>query len=297
MNISALVGIIDLGYRFTPSAFFTGRDAGVLLDETNRILEHASSTLSMHQMLLPSPEYETFRAQLRVLHMKVQAEEDIYRNFNPRLIRQGRTPSEVNDTKESVQLRVLDLLNEAEEYKSRVMTASNRVSSLPTLAFPDEQPSDSQTAPLEEVEWPRPPSDLLPPPPILSSSVTARSPSPRLPLHSSLARTNLGLMKRIGPTSFFGSFVPSQSTVFDDKKFMFSVSHIAQEGTDGPSSPSEKRLYQRVLTFNNRGQLWNLVDPQLRELSDDQVNVGEDLLVALLEAAHEHSEELSKDID
>ncbi|QRV88437.1 hypothetical protein RhiJN_16455 [Ceratobasidium sp. AG-Ba] len=314
MNVSALVKNVTGGnYRVNPSSAIGERDAGVILEEVDKILVRADATLRGHQDILPPEEYASFMAQHRALHMNLQREEVYQRDFNAELARQGRVPSGMSGTKEGVQVRALDLLTTVEAYQSRVMTASQRATHADIPSFPDEEPTPTQPRPATSIERPVSLSEnivSLPKhshgSPSLPITGPPRLPTPTQPSSSTPAsrpyfiRSNLGLMKPIEMPSITGLFY-TRGTSSTERTVFEALTHVLQEPSDDPAQqPSDpsKKFYRRNFAYNHENQLINFTDPKLRELSESQLAVDNATLFLLYDRLKDQvADILAKDLD
>ncbi|QRV74472.1 TPR-2 domain protein [Ceratobasidium sp. AG-Ba] len=327
ISVSALVGKVasafDLGSRPSTPARPVESDAAVLLDEVDRILVRAKDMLDNHKDLLPASEYASFSAQYRVLHTNLAEEETRQRNLSTRLAQKGRIPAQTNDTPAAAQSRALRLLNTAEEYKDKVVTASRRAHAAPTISFPDESPA-AMTAPSPENAPST--SGVLPPVPSSSAPSTFDTPAPTPPrsdlpnqapsasfpwsIRMPLIRTSVGLMTS-GPgwtgsssttlsSEDSASIQHAQHTLFEDEDLLVAITHIRQGSKDSStqSSVSTKGLYQRVVSVREGGRILDILDPRIYELTEDQLTIEDQAMAALHRAAERwRARRLANEID
>ncbi|QRV88411.1 hypothetical protein RhiJN_16429 [Ceratobasidium sp. AG-Ba] len=309
-SISALVSnATSLSYRFTPPKSIGEKDASVLLDEINRILVDTTATLNLYKNVLSQADYESFKAQHRVLHVKLQKELIYQRNFNEPLAEQGRIPSQTGETRASVQVRAVRLLADAEDYQNKVVDASSRANS--AAPFPDEEPLQKVFEPQIETEHtlahalttpPTIPDDPSPTGLLLRPFLRPRTPVMKSN-KPSLAHANLGLMKRIDMPSLIGCLLTAEnvdSTTFEHKEVRFAVTHTPladEEVASFPCAPG-KKLYRRTVIISYGQDVLEIPDPQPRELNDNEINLDADALFALQEVTQKWvGEILSRDID
>ncbi|QRV89238.1 TPR-2 domain protein [Ceratobasidium sp. AG-Ba] len=322
ISVSALVGNVasafDLGSRSGTPARPVESDAGVLLDEVDKILVRAKDMLDNHKDLLPASEYALFSAQYRVLHTNLAEEETRQRNLSTKLALKGRIPAQTNDTPAAAQSRALRLLNTAEDYNDKVVTASRRAHAAPTLAFPDESP-DPTTAPSPETAPPissvpssAPSTSNAPTPLPPSSGLPDRTPSTSFPwpMRMPLVRASVGLMTS-GPgwtgsssttlsSEDSASIQNAQHTLFEDEDLLVAITHIRQASKDSStqSSVSTKGLYQRVVSVREGGRILDILDPRIYELTEDQLTIEDQAMAALHRAAERwRARRLASEID
>ncbi|QRV87084.1 hypothetical protein RhiJN_15102 [Ceratobasidium sp. AG-Ba] len=316
LNIGGIFGnfgsVFDLGYRFTSRKAIQEKDATVLLDEINKILLMTTDTLELYKDLLPPADYATFKAEHRALQLKLQEESAHQLNFKDALIQHGRVPSSTKESRESVRVRAAYLLEETEVYQSRVITASRRARTFDPPSFPDEPPVQTSPLPTQLVQPAPSPSGsqaepTQPSPSELSPATsTGAAPIAKL-IRSSVLRSTAILTSSTrtaaaSSTSSFDTLSTNNNryALFEDDDLLIAVTHIRDEGVNdsSPSGASSKNWYRRVLSVRDGDEVIDVVDPQLYELTDDQVSVDERVMRVLHQATERWmAKKLANDID
>ncbi|QRW01254.1 hypothetical protein RhiLY_00251 [Ceratobasidium sp. AG-Ba] len=256
-------------------------DVQALLKDVNDVLLQSSDMVKNNERLLPPMEYEILKAQHREFHWQFVREDKNRRELQAELLRPSRPLSEIQESKEALQVRVTRLRDDVEEYQEAVLTASRRANTIPMMPFPDEAPV--QEASSSSIESPPVdnPSDTrsspstsssLAPSLALNRTVSSTSLSLNTP-RPSFARQNLGLMIKPNIPSIPGMFIGRTHP-----NSIMSVAYVpigsTGESVPRPSDPS-KKLYTRDVAAIYGKECISIDDPTLYELGEDELAIDD----------------------